>query len=368
MDNNGIVAINDLYEGKDDSAEKIVQQYLENLSEFHNDTGKELLANLRKEKPEIYKNYTENQQRRYRNWQNGKNTPYRENLIELCFDYQITELDKINNLLWAFDYEALHLRDVYDLVYYFALRNGISYDEAAEKAAEQKKKFEKEFGKESGESRRTSTGLYTRIVLENINVANSWQDLEDYIEENKSKLGRIKITAYKKAKQFINELNNEDKQDVFYKTDDMKYRELIKAVRRSMGLPEKNEEKNEEKNGQKNVEKNKETDNEKFLYSELRRTKSISRGIFILYNMKTIFEDFERNHRNIDSQEFIKELNRELDKCSFALLNTDRCLWDKIVCDCINAALDIGLYYDDNNATPYELALTFLEYIQDSEK
>lgn len=347
MNNNGIIAVYEFEDG-DDGFEKDVKDYLEELSNFNNDIGKELLSNLRDKNPDVYKNYTESQQKKFRNWQNGRNIPYRKNLIELCFDYQITELDEINSLLYAFNYEALHLRDKSDLSYYFALKNGIPYKEASEKSKEYKEKFEKEYGKESGESKRTSTGLYTRMVLEEVASVNTWQDLEDYIEENKAKLGKIKITAYKKAKQFINELESKDKENVFYNVNDIEYRKLLKAVRKSMGLPEENE--------------------KIHFFSILNRTESISRGVFILYNMKTIFEKTEKNRREIEAENFVEALNTELDMCTFAQLNSKRCLWDKIVCDCIEAALDIGLYYDDNNATPYELAIMFLEYIQDAEK
>lgn len=360
MDNNGIAAIYDLDDYEDSSAKAVVKQYIEELSNFNNDTGKEFLSELRDKKSDVYKNYTDNKKRNYRNWQKGTRIE-RNNLIELCFDYHITELDEINNLLYAFNYEALHLRDVSDLVYYFALKNGISYVEAKEKSNEYKEKFEKEFGKESGESRRTSTGIYTCIVLENVNVTTTWQDLEDYIEKNKSKLGRIKITAYKKLKNFIKEFE-EEKEDrnirhskrtyrdnPFYDTKEIELSQsLIYKIRTSMGLPEKGKDMN--------------------LYQFLHRTKSISRGVFILYEMKIIFEEMKENYRAMNLSDFITELNKELYVCTFAQLNPKRSLWDKIVYDCIEAAFDVGLYYDDDSATPYALAIMFLEYIQNPEK
>ena len=43
-------------------------------------------------------------------------------------------------MLYAFNYEALHVRSMDDLCYYFALIHGIPYDEAEQEVKEEKAK------------------------------------------------------------------------------------------------------------------------------------------------------------------------------------------------------------------------------------
>lgn len=340
MENNGIIVIYDENIGE-------IKEYLTELENFSNDIGKECLKRLRKEKPYVYKGYSDGQKKNYRNWQNGNNIPERSGLIKLCFDYEIRNLEEINNLLYAFNHEALHMRSVEDLCYYFALTHSIPYEEAEKKAKEQKAEFEKMYGEESGESKRTSTGLYTRMVIEEVNSAHTWQELEDYIKENSSRLGRIKVTAYKKLKEFADELEEEDKAKFFENTGEkLPYQKLVDNVRSSMGCP-----KADKKSG---------------FFTILNRTEPIGRGVYIMYFIKTYFNNVKRRNLKIDMENMISDLNKDLDKCSFAPLNPERCLWDKIVYDSIEASLDLGLWYDEEES-PYDLLRRFLDCIQEPE-
>ena len=347
MENNGILAVYDAYGADSTESDKAeARKYLDELDAFQSDAGKEYLTHLREDKSEKYKALTLTDARNYRNWQNGKSIPERSKLIKLCFDFDITELDEINRLLYAFNYDALHIRKIDELCYYFALKHSTPYEEATVKAKEEQNKFEKDYGIEAGEIKRTSTGLYTRMVIDDVSVTETWEELEDYIEENKSRLGSIKITAYKSVKKFIDALDDDDRETPFEDIDEFPYNTLLMKVRSSMGLP-KND---------KNVR----------LFSVMKRSKSVSRGMFIFYCVKVFFDSLNENADKISAEKLISRINDELDKCSFALLDGKRCLWDKIVLDSIDASLDVGLWEDDE-ATPYDLLRTFLDYIQDLE-
>lgn len=347
MENNGILAVYDAYGADSKESDKAEsRKYLDELDNFQSSAGKEYLTHLREDNPEKYKALTPTDARSYRNWQNGKNIPERSKLIKLCFDFSITELDEINSLLYAFNYDALHIRKIDELCYYYALKHSISYEEAKEKAEYEQDKFEKDYGIEAGESKKTSTGLYTRMVIEDISMAETWEELEDYIEENKSRLGSIKITAYKSVKKFIDTFDDYDKETPFEDIDDFPYKSLLMKVRNSMGLSE--------------------SDKNMRIFSIMKRTKSVSRGMFILYCIKVFFDELADSGDKISLEKLISRMNSELDKCSFAQLDGKRCLWDKIVLDSIDASLDVGLWYDDE-VTPYDLLRAFLDYIQDLE-
>lgn len=350
---NGIIYIYNSYNSELSDEEKelnnhSIEYYLKELTEFSNTKGMAGLDKLDRQFPCVREGFSDGKKRKLKNWIKGRNTPYRSSLIELCFDYGLNKLDDINELLYSFNYDALHVRDIRELCYYYALINSIPYDEAKEKADEQEILFKKKYGKESGESRREATGLYTRAILEDIRAVKKWEDLEDYIEDNSSKLGDIKVTAYRKFKIFINSLSDADTEDHFYNDDTpLPYQKLMENVRKSMGMPEKNKEPR--------------------LNKILHRTESVSRGVFMLYCMKLLFEKTVKRFEPINKEVFITDMNEELEKCSFAQIDSERCLWDKIVCDCIDASLTDRLYDDDKGATPYELACAFLDYIQDPE-
>lgn len=348
MENNGMLAVYDAWGSDSSDREKEeAKKYLDCLDAFQTGAGQEYLAELRKNKPEKYKALSDSDARNYRNWQNGKSLPERAKLIKLCFDFAITELDEINRLFYAFNYDALHIRKIDELCYYFALTHSIPYEEAKAKASLEQEKFERDYGTNAGESKRTSTGLYTRLVIEEVSTADTWETLEDYIQENKSKLGSIKITAYKSVKKFVEEFSAEDRTNPFYDDEtELPFESLLIKVRTSMGLGENN----------KNIR----------IWSIMNRTKSVSRGMFILYCLKVFFTELTESGNEISADKLVSAINIELDKCSFARLDGRRCLWDKIVLDSIEAALDAGLWYDDG-VTPYYLLKIFLDYIQDLE-
>lgn len=343
MEFNGILCIYDYFDNDTSGENKAkIDEYCKHLLNFSSRCGPVFIGQLIDKYSAEYKKLTESRQKSIRNWKNGKNVPNRDKLIELCFELGINEIDEINGLMYAFNYEALHLRNIRELCYYFALTNDISYDEAKELAKKEQNKFKNKFGKYSGESKRTETGLYTRIVMDEVQSMDTCETLENYIEDNLSRLGDIKVTAYRKLKTFLTDLPDEEKGSPFLSND-----ELVRKIYDSMGIAT-----------QGGITKYR-------WESAMKKTEAVSRGILIMYALSECMKVYSRGRNKVDTAAFISDIDKVLKDCTFAEFDPERCLWDKIVYDCIDAAFDTGGLYEDTGVTPYDLLGWFMDYIQD---
>lgn len=345
MATNGFVTLFYSMEGDQLDTDEI-REYIDYLNEFSSDRGKSYLSEYKEAHPEKYKRLSESDKRNFRNWASGKNIPERKKLIKLCFALEIRELDAINELMYAFNYDALHMRDVEELCYYFALKHNIPYKEAELLAECEKKRFNDAFGEQAGEQKRTETGLYTSAVVNCMDMISTISELRDYIDDNRSMLGNIKVTAYKKFKVFLDKMTCYNKVSLF--ENEGAPDELIKSIYTSMGF-----------HNHGGMEKYK-------WQSALNRTESISRGLFILYAVDYIMKS-RVGSVSIGTADFVSLINNALDECTFARLDPERCLWDKIVYDCLDAEFDGGLYEEDSDIEPYALLRGFLDYIQEPE-
>lgn len=112
------------------------------------------------------------------NWISSKN-PEREQLLTFCIQsgFAYGEDKVANELLYAFNYDGLHIRSPKDAIYYFALKNKLSWEETRE--AINKLDWN---SKSRSERNKSSTRKCTEEIRDDIDTLKTLSELVEHIQ------------------------------------------------------------------------------------------------------------------------------------------------------------------------------------------
>lgn len=134
--------------------------------------------------------------KKVRGWLNGKYRPTaREDLLELCFVLRLNIADADAFLAMAGE-EGLHWRDPRELVYAFALRHEMSYQQATALL----KRVSPEIEPADGEAQPDS---FTPLIHQEVAEINTEAELERYLVRTSKRLGSLHNSAYQQFMDFM---------------------------------------------------------------------------------------------------------------------------------------------------------------------
>lgn len=135
--------------------------------------------------------------RNVRNWINHDASALsKRNAILLCFALGLT-LKESDTFLWRCCGESFHWRDPRDIVYIYAIREGMSYPDAKALEQDMAKKGLLEM------ENREDISLHTDVVRSTIEKFGSVGELETYLRESKAELGTMHNTAYSMFMEYM---------------------------------------------------------------------------------------------------------------------------------------------------------------------
>lgn len=164
----------------------------EKLEKFSHgrDLRQTLIAGLLANHPGMSKDSVE---RRVRGWlaKDSKRSVKKQDAIEICFILELS-VEEADQLVSLISEEALHWRNPDEIVYIFALKQGMSYLEAQELNQSMEKLL-------AGvkETKELSEDSFTPIIRTEISALHSKEELADYLKHSVLRLGRYHNNAYK---------------------------------------------------------------------------------------------------------------------------------------------------------------------------
>lgn len=149
-----------------------------------------LVQGLMQNHPDMKKDAVE---RRVRGWLNDpKNQTLRKNdAIELCFILRLP-LEEADEFVALISEERMHWRNPDEIVYIFALKQGMDYSRARKLNDEMKEILSK-----VTESRTLAEDSFTPIIRSEVTALSTKEELADYLTEAVSRLGRYHNNSYK---------------------------------------------------------------------------------------------------------------------------------------------------------------------------
>ncbi len=149
--------------------------------------------------------------RKVRNWMNGIGAPQsREQLFQICFVLGLSEA-QADRLIASASECGIHYRNPKELVYAFALRNGLSYEEAVKLWEEVEPVYTEETKRENSHHGGETQRVYTRQIRMDFDSVRAEEELMDFFREKGRWLGEIHETAYKKFVELLDELQQPEK-------------------------------------------------------------------------------------------------------------------------------------------------------------
>ena len=148
--------------------------------------------------------------RKVRNWLNGKNLPQnRETLFQICFILKLNE-EEACRVLGMIAETGIHYRNPKELAYAYALRMGMSYQEAV-KLKEQAVLLCEPAWNPAGSKKDAAFGTpfgYTKKLQEMFREVMSEADFFAFLKEHGQELGILHETAYQKFVELLDVLQN----------------------------------------------------------------------------------------------------------------------------------------------------------------
>lgn len=154
------------------------------------DLRQTLVAGLMHNHPELSRDSVE---RRVRGWlaKDSRRSVKKEDAIEICFILKLS-VEEADQLVSLISEEALHWRNPDEIVYIFALKQGMDYLEARDldRSMEEQLAGVKESKEQAEDS-------FTPIIRTEISALNTKEELADYLRHGAARLGRYHNNAYK---------------------------------------------------------------------------------------------------------------------------------------------------------------------------
>lgn len=342
---------------EDESSKQQIEAYLNQFSHaFTPGRGARKLGEWKSSHQEQYDLLDSSTQKNVRNWirinkDNPSKTiiPERNTLLKVCIqsDFADGDIREINDLLYSFNYDGLHVRSPQDAVYYFALKNKLSWEEVSKAKA----KFEGK-SRSLSEKRRSSTGRCTNEVREEIDTFSSLDELVEYIQGHPEDFGPIKISAYKTAvqryKEYLKEGEDDDCKNLTKEQEDSEV-QLLDPDRYDSDAwtcPSCERNRNIAKWFCQSARMYNKNDEKSILFnmkSIRNRSIPISRGEFMILELFLMFQDWPSSLRDADKakKKIYWDLNERLYECGYDQLNEERGVFDKIILDCIDASVQV---------------------------
>lgn len=163
----------------------------EKLEKFYqgNNLRRTLVEGLMHNHPNMEK---ESIERRVRGWLNDSSRSVRKSdAIEICFILKLS-VEEADQLVALISEEVLHWRNPDEIVFIFALKQGLDYCEALELNSQMSKLLEK-----VKEDKNPPENSFTPIIRTEISALNTKEELADYLKQAVPRLGRCHNNAYK---------------------------------------------------------------------------------------------------------------------------------------------------------------------------
>lgn len=143
-------------------------------------------------------------ERRVRGWLNNPNnqTLRKKDAIELCFILGLS-VEETDSFVALISEEGLHWRNPDEIVYLFALKQGMDYSEANRLNEEMTEVLSR-----ATESETLSEDSFTPIIRSEVAALGTREELSDYLTGAVSRLGRYHNNAYRLFKEMIEALEN----------------------------------------------------------------------------------------------------------------------------------------------------------------
>lgn len=144
--------------------------------------------------------------RKVRNWMNGKNLPKnRETLFQICFVLKLSERES-DRVLGMLSDTGIHYRNPDELAYAYALRNGMTYQEALGIKEKAEQIYASANAKDGGEAQEKA--MFTKQIQALFDKAESEEDFFEFLRAHGRELGRLHETAYRKFMELLDILQN----------------------------------------------------------------------------------------------------------------------------------------------------------------
>lgn len=394
-----IYYIMDELQGKRDSKQQLDAYLKENpddrlkidnyLNQFHvaftPGRGAHMLETWKASYPEQYQQFSTiygNECRSVRDWISGKiENPERKNIIRFCIQsgFADGEIKAVNDLLYAFNYDGLHIRSPEDAVCYFALKNKLPWEmtEQAIKELNWNSKSLSERNKLSG--KKTKDIKYTGDVQKSIDELSSLNELVEHIQTHPDDFGPSKITARNIVKKIFAPKDEKQEQasqeseydkldfdpadldpDTWKHTSSERNRNIAKWFCQSARIYNKNEDK-------KSPEKKRRKSELFNINAILRRSVPISRGEFIIIMLSLpLDQDWpESIAPEASKKRILYIINDNLERCGYDQIDPERGIFDRIILDCIDAATQMK--YPNEPDKFGQILNSLFEYLQKSD-
>ena len=286
---------------------------------------------------------------------NGKNRPEKATLLKMCFVFNIRKKDDINKLFDAAYRERLYVRNPEDAAWYFFLTNVnmiekyLDYD-AVENWIKNNI-TERTYGFEES---MTFSGEYTAQTYQYLDNIPTEAGLLDYLNSKKYNTGYEKHTLKKALNDIIYEIRNinnwninkgyveqniphytarilnDDSWDYIFDqyTEQLQYKDVAEQLLISFAINEGDSKSSNSGFINSNISQQMIGEASTDKLTENIKNGYFSRGVAMLLLLYIL-------GKNDVNDNFKDNLDVELDKCGFALLNPDGIMIDKIVCDAI---------------------------------
>lgn len=165
------------------------------------DLNRLLVTGLLRHHPDMKKDSVE---RRVRGWlkpDSGRSIR-KQDAIEVAFILGLT-VEEADEFVALVSEERLHWRNPDEIVYIFALKNGMTYPEAVS--------LEKEVSGSlaaAGDSTELSQDSFTPIIRSELSGLNTVEELKDYLQHAAGRLGRCHNNAYQMFMEMLDTLEN----------------------------------------------------------------------------------------------------------------------------------------------------------------
>lgn len=282
-------------------------------------------------------------ERKVRMWmKDGMQSISKSGAIQVSFALKLS-VEEANAFLQRACGEGFHARDPEEIIFLYALRNGLNYKEAlALRDAMEKKGLLKQ--EKSGEKE-----LFTEIVRQDLESRKNVAELEEFLRQYQGRLGSFHNTAYEIFRGYIHLLTHAEIDDGLDAEGHMTVREVTDVYLHERLIPRirKAAKNNQEAEDlvlsalQRNIQQN--WPDETSLSKMMNRQMDISRKTLILLFLATDGGEYDEELCEAEgAEDFFEDsysrMNGMLANCGFAPLDP-RCAFDWMVlyCMCVDA-------------------------------
>lgn len=259
--------------------------------------------------------------------------------------------EEANSFLQRACGEGFHSRDPEEIIFLFALKEGMTYPEALD--------LQKEMKKEDLLTRETlgSEQELTAIVRKDVDALGCVEGLKDFLRENQGRLGSFHNTAYEIFKGYMKLLTAAEIHDGLKEADRMSVREVTKVYLHEQLVPriQRAAKKNAETEAlvlsalQRDIQQS--WPDETALSKMMNRKTDISRKALILLFLATdggfgAEEEEDEEEKEVVFEDAYSRMNGMLANCGFAPLDA-RCAFDWMILYCMCVDAEDTLLIDD---------------------